>query len=370
MGFTTNFDIGYPESTDLVKEGWSQIETVAFDTETIVQLDKFGIGRNVLVNSDFSLFRPIFNGSATRSRFVGWQDFDSSSPGYSLAQSTDHPTGSGFSLLATVTTAGSPSPNGSQIWQTVPNQRLSPALSFSDEALPLRLSFWVKSNLTGIYGVAIQLPDSDGYHTNQYEITTADTWQKVEVTYPPIPSTKTKAGSFRLQFILAAPTSSSPLLVDWNFTPGSTSFGQVNWRATLGNTFYLADVQLEPVYTTALEIPNKSWSERQANKLGFFQQATAADEPFALGFCTTTTNAIFEIIFPVPLLAAPGASALSAIGDFHVRHGTTSTTATGFSFTQQETRRLLLSVNVAAGLTAGRPAFLRSNNSNAYISIS
>lgn len=369
-GQTDNLKIGYPDLTDLVKDGAADIADIANAADSALTTYSNMYGKNVIQNGDFTEFglRDWFG--VTIDRFDKWEEVPVSTPPFSVTQSTDHPSGVGFSLLATVTTA-TPTPSSIYITQRSFRTDLASFLLGTSAAKPMRVRFWTKSSLVGIYNLVITI----GALTcvRQYEILTANTWQLIEFSLPPYTATPSTT-TFDVRFYLGASAADSvpPLIPDWGAAgSGRIGVGQVNWAATLGNTFHITDLQIEEDNFSEFEYLDQTYKRRLLDRWSARWQATAANEPFLLGYCVSSTEAYFPLVFKSPLTFAPIANtlALSANGDFHVRHGgTTSTTVTGSGFFLSGRQSIMLDIFVATGFTAGRPAILRSNNADATIS--
>jgi hypothetical protein len=106
---------------------------------------------------------------------------------WTQSQSTDVPTGQGFanSLKMECTTADA-SPAASDalsIRQSIEGQNLQHLKYGTSSAESMTLSFWVKSNKTGIYNVmCLQDDNAIEMLTQAYTINTANTWEKKTLT--------------------------------------------------------------------------------------------------------------------------------------------------------------------------------------------
>ena len=120
----------------------------------------------------------------------------------------------------------------------------------SSDAESITLSFWVKSNKTGNYGIWFYASDADRNASYTYSISSADTWEKKTITIAGDTSgsgiTNDNGEGLLIGFGLASGA---------NFTGGGNSWvagssnrflGQnVNIMDNTSNTFYLTGVQLE-----------------------------------------------------------------------------------------------------------------------------
>ena len=100
-------------------------------------------------------------------------------------KSTVSPDGFSSSLKHTVTTAESAiaADEYFRIYQSLEGQDLQQLAYGSSGAKSFTLSFWVRSSVTGTYGVTCYQYDGSLQQTHNYTITTADTWQKIELPF-------------------------------------------------------------------------------------------------------------------------------------------------------------------------------------------
>jgi hypothetical protein len=160
------------------------------------------------------------------------------------------------SLNVTCTTSSTPSAgHHASIGQRLERTDVSCLGWGTSSALPVTLSFYVRSSKTGIYSISILGGDGANYgYVFEYTISSANTWQKVTktITGPTVgtwtPGTVT---GLYLNFILnnggsgsAGTLSSLDTWTAGNYYAGSPN--NVNFFDTNGATFYLTGVQLEP----------------------------------------------------------------------------------------------------------------------------
>jgi hypothetical protein len=116
-------------------------------------------------------------------------------------------------------------------------------------AKPITISFWVRSSLTGQFGIALQNEAGNRSYPFGYTISAANTWQQVTVTVPG-DTTGTWTGStnqYGLQLILShgAATARQGTSGAWAAADYRSVTGQVDLITTNGATFYATGVQLE-----------------------------------------------------------------------------------------------------------------------------
>jgi len=199
---------------------------------------------------------------------------------FTLEQASDAPSGSGFnkSFKALAPTGfSSPTPTASaKIVTSIEGQNLQQLLKGSSSALPVTLSFWVKSVVTGTYIFELVDDDSNRSISTAYSVSASNTWEKKVITI---------AGD--TSGVLDNDANSSFSLVWWigagsNFTSGtlSTSWasmvtanraaGQVNAVASNNDAFYITGVQLE-VGSKATPFEHRSYGDELARCQRYLQ---------------------------------------------------------------------------------------------------
>ena len=110
-------------------------------------------------------------------------------------------------------------------------------------AKKVTVSFWVKSSVAGAYGAALRNVGGNRFNQATMTINSADTWEKKSITYTGDTSgTWPKDNTEGLQFQLSQAmgtdyqgTSADTWVTSVDVSPAN----QVNWLATVGNTFYI-----------------------------------------------------------------------------------------------------------------------------------
>jgi len=216
--------------------------------------------RNIVINGDMQIAQrstsvaSITSGDTyhTVDRF---QTFINSLGTWTQSQSTDVPTGQGFSssLKMDCTTADASPSAGDYLGvnQMFEGQNLQYLKKGTANAVSLTASFWVKSTKTGTFVVQLYEPDNDRSVSGTYTVITTNTWEKKTITFPP-DTTGTLANdngeSLRLRFWLGAGTNftSGTLNTTWaSRTDANIAVGQVNCADSTSNDWYITGVQLE-----------------------------------------------------------------------------------------------------------------------------
>ena len=184
-----------------------------------------------------------------------WSIQTGSSGTFTHSQSSDVPTGYGFtkSLKIDCTTADA-SPNYGLVRQRFEGQNVQVLRKGTSSAVPVTLSFWVKSNLTGNFQVNVQDIDTTNMrHIGAtYSISSANTWEKKEITFAGDtsgPLDNDNAASFNVEWWLAAGSTYNSGSVPTSWAVGTNANRAAGLNVSIGsstdNEFYLTGVQLE-----------------------------------------------------------------------------------------------------------------------------
>ena len=219
--------------------------------------------RNILINGGMDLAQRgtsatgLGNGDAGYHTCDRWRFGESGSPSavFTQSQSTDVPTGQGFSksLKMDCTTADSSTGASSLIFivQKIEGQNLQYLKKGTSSAESTTVSFWVKSNKTGTYIVNLYDNDNTRSINKSYTISSADTWEKKTITFAGDTSGtlgNDNNSSLELYFNLLAGSNftSGTLDTSWNaYNAANYAVGQVNLADSTSNEWYITGVQLE-----------------------------------------------------------------------------------------------------------------------------
>jgi hypothetical protein len=184
----------------------------------------------------------------------------------------DAPTGSEFkkSLKMLVTTSGNGSTNGEFIFaQLIESANLKPIRQGTSGALPVTISFWVKSNVTGTYVIEIFNSSNSARISTQYTINSSATWEKKTITFPAdttggAATLNDNSAGWAVQWALVMGTNltSGTLNQNWTVNPTTANrfVGQTNLAASTNNYWQITGVQLE-VGDTATPFEFKSYAQ-------------------------------------------------------------------------------------------------------------
>ena len=336
-------------------------------------------GRNLIINGAMQCWQRATAATAANNTFTTVDRFrpDESTDGaYTTEQSTDTPTGTGFSLKAQVTTADT-SIAASQfalIQQTIEAQNCQSLEYGTATAKSLTLSFFVKSSKTGIYTIVLRKVDTTAYHfVHEYTINSANTWEKKTITISPTAGSTTFITSSGGAI---ANDNGQGLQINFNLAFGSTYNGgtnnawssntnhyatsnQVNWMDSTSNNFYLTQVQLE-VGDKATPFEHEPFGVTLQKAMRYYQKhgnETSTHRYLAPAYANQTTQAQGVLTLPVTMRAAP---TTSVSGSFELLSG-----STGHSITLNTKELNQSSVGLepsGSGFTANSGGIIRADN--------
>jgi hypothetical protein len=171
---------------------------------------------------------------------------------FTEAQVADAPSGSGLTNSLKFTKSGSTSiASGTTAFfqQNIEGQNLQQLKYGTSSALPVTASFYVKSSLTGTFGINLEQNGNSRHNVQTYTISSANTWELKSVTFVGDTASalaNDNTNELSLRFVMGAgsdfQTSSTNT---WAAGDKHTTSSQVQLVETDGATFFLTGIQLE-----------------------------------------------------------------------------------------------------------------------------
>ena len=249
--------------------------TVPAETGTVVTTASPSLGRrNLIINGAMQVAQRGTSWTSPTSEYTidRWEWNNSNFGAWDVAQSTDAPEGFKYSLKATCTTADSSPASGDYVFirykhEVQDTEHLKMGTS---NAVSLTLSFWVKSNKTGTFGIESQVESSGTKETSaDVTINAADTWEYKTVSIPAntayAPTNASNASGLTTWFWINGGST-------FQGTPPSNWDNQTSGRAgtltsdigdAVDDYFAITGVQLE-VGDTATPFEHRSYGEELA----------------------------------------------------------------------------------------------------------
>ena len=260
MATSPNYAWAEPDNSSLVKNGASDIRTLGDAIDTSVWNIGYGqAGKNKFVNGNMAIAQrgatAVTVAAATRTMAV--DRFFGSLTGagvYTVEQVVDAPAAANagqYSMKAVVTTADTSIAASDQyfIGQTIEGLNFASFGFGTASAQTVTISFWVKSSITGTFGVDIRNSAANRAYASTYTISAANTWEKKTVTIAGDTSgtwlQDTGIGA-RVEWTLSAGTDFQTATPNaWTASNDQTTASQTNWMATVANTFQITAIQIE-----------------------------------------------------------------------------------------------------------------------------
>ena len=327
--------------------------------------------RNIIINGDMSIaqrgtsFSGIGDGGSqyTLDRFKWSEEGATDAAVYTITQSTTVPSGQGFakSFKVDCTTADTSvdANNIQYVGTAIEGQNLQYLKYGTSSAENMVLSFWVKSNKTGTYGVAlINNESTEKLYSQTYTILSADTWEKKTLSYVGDTSNgfdNDNGNSLLIQWYLVAgsgKTSGSSQTWGSN-TQANRAAGQtVNLADSTSNEWYITGVQLE-AGTTASEFEFLPVDVTEDRCRRYYQIGGNCS-----GRAYSTGGGEFYYAFEKQMRSAPSATLLDGTsigekaGKLHLA-GISSYNITALSSASNQTTKSIQFNFAASSLTSG-----------------
>jgi hypothetical protein len=260
MALSPNYGFPEPNNSSLVKNGAQDIRALGDAIDTSVWNIGFGqAGKNKFINGNMAIAQ---RGAAAITVAAGVRTYGpdrsfgilTGAGVFTVEQVVDAPAAANagqYSMKAVVTTADAAIAASDQylLAQYIEGSNFAQFGFGTASAQTVTISFWVKSSITGTFGVDIRNSAVNRAYASTYTISAANTWEKKTVTIAGDTSgtwlQDTGIGA-RIEWTLSAGTDFQTATPNaWTATNDITTSSQTNWMATIANTFQLTAIQIE-----------------------------------------------------------------------------------------------------------------------------
>ena len=263
------------------------------------------------------------------------------------------------------------------LYQRIEGQDLQHLLYGTTSHKKVTVQFWVKSPKTGTHVVELYHLDAGYFNSQQYTISSADTWEKKTVTFVGYPTSSfdnDANGSLQLAWWLLGGSTYSGGTHNsntWHNTQANRAVGQVNVLDNTANNFYLTGVQLE-VSDSATDFEHRSFDEEllKCYRYCYVWKAEQAYDVFADLNVWNSSIMLGQYALPVQMNHDP-AIGFSAAGDFVFSANGGDRVITALALNRSTPRDVqVYATDVDHGYSSGVGGFLRAgNNTTASITL-
>ena len=304
----------------------------------------------------------------------------SDSAAVTVTQDTTVPSGEGFknSMKFDVTTADTSlgASEYYQFFQKIEGQNMAHLMWGTSDAKSVTLSFWCRSNKTGIYPVTFLNNATNRFNPNNFTISSANTWEKKTITV---------SGDTTGTWLT---TNGIGMYVIWNLALGSnfddgtngtwgtgdySSGGNVNFLDSTSNEFYLTGIQLEEGdVATAFEHEDFGTTLAKCQRYYYRIGGAGTYHRYAVGSCQGTNSCGTVIYSPAgemrdtPTLETTGTAGNYAIYEADGVNACSSIPAINSVGTNSN--HFSVTFTSSGNLASGNAAeVLANNNANAFL---
>ena len=248
---------------------------------------------------------------------------------FTTTQSSTAPDGFANSLKVDITTAETTLDSDElfRLLHKIEGQDLQHLNYGSSAAKSVTLSFYVRSNVTGIYTVEFRLNASGtSTITKQYTISSADTWERKELTLPANTATaisNNNSNGFEISFALAAGSNftTGALGTSWATTATASRYAghAANVMSSTSNEWYITGIQLE-VGEQATPFEHRSYADELARCQRYYVENTVCSSQADMDGANYMSARGF---FPVSMRAVPTISNMTIQAQGNMNAGAT-----------------------------------------------
>jgi len=287
-------------------------------------------------------------------------------------QSTDAPNNFKNSIKITAGTGASASTTGYAILrQAIEGQNISHLGFGTSAAKAIILSFYVKSSLTGTFGVSIRNQAGTRGYGGTYIINSANTWEYVTIAIPAdTGGTWPTDNGIGLNIMWDLGAGSNYDIASGSWTDGTNIIGvesTVKLTETTGATWQMTGVKLE-VGSTTTDFQHRSYGDELARcQRYFYQHVNGTNQSIMVASAIVTNYIQGTIFFPVPMRTAPTFTSADGSNYFQIYSGTAGAASFNSYGSQQGHVNGMTLLKNGTTITSGESAICYTNNANAFL---
>ena len=359
---------------------------------TGVGFNGFGY-RNIVINGDMSIAQRGTSftslGGVSQYNLDRWETIGANvgSGRYQIDQSTDVPSGFTYSQKISCTTSEASQDADQQLYLEQQIEGLNSSYLKYYVASPdtVTLSFWVKSNLTGSYSVALKLSDnasaadSSGsrIYPTTYSISSANTWEKKSITITLDSTSEVKVinNGFAVatQFWLSAGTSRDGEATNaWkNNANAAATSDNLNLLGNTANEWYITGVQLE-AGTTASDFEFLPVDVNLGRCQRYYHRINPNGTGGSIGSAAyyTSASVFVSLNFPTSMRTSPSMEQVTGTNYYNINRDAANDNFNTFTLNDSNIDSADLYVDSDVSGTAGHAGRCRFNSASGYVAFS
>jgi hypothetical protein len=255
---------------------------IAIDNSGHVQIDGQQLptagalsNRNLIINGAMQVAQRGTSFTSNGYTLDRWR-FSTNAGAFTVTQSSTAPAGFTNSLKVDCTTTETPTGQDEGFVETkIEAQNLQHLQFGTSGAQPVTLSFHVKSNKTGSYGLWVYQEDAASQYATTYTISSADTWEHKTITIPGNTATAINNDNgmgldFRFYLLAGSDYAGTPAEA-WTTTLTSNRTTSLNLADSTSNEWFITGVQLE-VGEKATPFEHRSYGDELAKCMRYCQR--------------------------------------------------------------------------------------------------
>jgi hypothetical protein len=273
--------------------------------------------RNRIINGDMRIDQRNAGAAVTLTssspytvdRWLG--NKDTSGATVTIQRSSVAPAGFTNSALITVSTGANAAGSEQNVFQqSIEGFNIADLGWGAANAQSATIGFWVRSSVTGTYGISVSNSVASRAYLATYTISAANTFEYKTVTIPGDTTGTWLADNgvgVRVRWDFGSGPSKQGSANAWSGTLSNTTSAQANVIGTTGATFYITGVQLE-AGTVATPFERRSYGTELALCQRYYIAETFSYIRYGRDVASSKPSSVW-VDFPVPMRATPSATA-------------------------------------------------------------